>query len=289
VAKIKLSIIIVSYNTKELLQNCLNSLQKAEKELAFETIVVDNGSFDGSPELVAQKYSRTKLIKVKENLGFAAGNNQARKIARGNYILFLNSDTLMKESVLPETIKYLDEHPEAGALSCRLEMPGGQLDPDSRRSFPTPWVSFTHFSGLEKLFPKSWLFAQYRYGHRPENQIQEVEVIQAAFFLTRKKLLDKLGWFDETYFLDGEDIDLCWRIYKAGYKIIYFPKKAIIHIKKGTKGKSKRSRQTVTSGMRAMEIFYKKHLLSQYPFFINWLVLLGIKVLKIIRIMRFAR
>ncbi|OGM31247.1 hypothetical protein A2630_04460 [Candidatus Woesebacteria bacterium RIFCSPHIGHO2_01_FULL_44_10] len=292
--KPKLSVVILSHNTKDLLVNCLKSLEKVKNEVDFETIVVDNGSTDGSiktirhAEFISASDWVLKLVQNDRNVGFAAGNNKARDMAGGKYVLFLNSDTQVYLNTLPVCIKYLDEHEEVGAMTCRLEMRNGKLDPDSRRSFPTPWKSFTHFSGLENIFPHSSLFSQYRYGRVPEDRIQEVDVIQGAFFLTRKKILDKVGWFDEDYFLDGEDIDLCWRIKKAGYKIIYYPKVSILHVKKGTKGKTKRSKQTVTSGINAMEVFYKKHLMQKYPALVNGLVFAGIKILRFIRLVRFV-
>lgn len=284
----KLSIIVLNYNTKDLLRDCLNSLKKVKSEVAFEVIVVDNGSIDQSVQMVSEEFSWAKLIKNKHNLGFAAGNNRAKKLVKGKYVLFLNSDTVVKSGALKKTTDYLDKHHEVGAMTCRLEMPGGKLDPDSRRSFPTPWNALTHFSGLGSLFPHSKIFSKYRYGHIVENKIQEVDVIQAAFFLTRKDLLDEVGWFDEDYFLDGEDIDLCWRIRQKGYKIVYYPKVSIVHIKKGSKGKSKRSKQTVVSGITSMEIFYKKHLVNKYSAIVNFLVLLGVRALKLFRIIKFS-
>lgn len=284
----ELSVVVLNYNTKDMLVDCLASLQKVRGEVDFEVIVVDNGSTDDSVESIRKLSSTIKVVENKANLGFAAGNNKVKSLAKGKYILFLNTDTKVHSSTLRQVKNYMDKNTEVGALSCRLEMANGKLDPDSRRSFPTPWISFTHFSGLESLFPHSKLFSQYRFGHIPENNVQEVDVIQAAFFLTRRKILDEVGWFDEDYFLDGEDIDLCWKIKKAGYKIIYYPKVSILHLKKGTKGKTKRSKQTVTSGMDAMEIFYKKHLKQQYSFVVNWVILGSIKFLKIIRLIRFA-
>ncbi len=287
--KPELSIVILNYNTKNLLVNCLESLKKVKDEVDFEIIVVDNGSTDDSVVTIKKNYSsEVELIESKRNLGFAAGNNLAKSQCHDDYVLFLNSDTEIYPKTLQKTVAYLRQRKNVGALTCRLEMKNGKLDPDSRRAFPTPWKSFTHFSGLGKIFPHSKLFSQYRLGHISENKLQEVEVIQAAFFLTRRKILDKVGWFDEDYFLNGEDIELCWQIKKAGYKIIYYPKVSILHIKKGSKGKTKRSKQTVVSGIEAMEIFYGKHLKQQYSPLVNLLVFTGMKVIKIIRLIKFA-
>ena len=284
VTKIKLSIVILSYNTKDLLVACLGSLEKVVKEVDFETIVVDNGSSDESVEAVKKlKIGKLRVVENKKNLGFAAGNNIAKNFCRGEYVLFLNSDTLIKESTLRETIKYMEQNLGVGAVTCKIILPSGKFDRDARRSFPTPWIAFTHFSGLDRIFPKSKLFARYWYGYISPNSEHEVDVLEGAFFLTRRKVLDEVGWFDETYFLDGEDIDLSWRIKEAGYKIIYYPKVSIIHIKKASKKKpvKENKKRFTMAGVNSMEIFYKKRLWQKYPIFINVLVLAAIKMLKI--------
>ena len=290
-----LSIIILNYNTVGVTRDCLKSVEKNRGEVELEAVVSDNGSTDGSIEMIRNEFPWVKLIENKANLGFAKGNNRARRVATGKYILFLNTDTIVKKGTLKETVSYMEEHPEAGALSCRLVLADGTLDKDARRGFPTPWVSLTHFSGLDRLFPNSRLFAKYWYGGVGEENIQEVDVIQGAYFLSRKKLLDKVGWFDEDYFLDGEDIDLCWKITKAGYKIIYYPKAEIIHLKGATKGKNKKAKVKVSlknklkfrmSSVNSMEIFYRKRLWKNYPLPLNILVLIGIKCLKLARLVK---
>lgn len=281
-----LSIIIVSFNTKEVTKNCLVSLSKAKGELPFEVIVSDNGSVDGTVELIKNDFKWVKLIENKANLGFSKANNVARKLALGEFILFLNSDTLINKTALSETLKYLEDHSDVASVTCKIVLPDGKPDPDTRRSFPTPLVALTHFTGLDRVFPKSSLLSKYWYGYIDENEEHEVDVIQGAFHLSRKSVLDEVGWFDEDYFLDGEDIDLCWKIKHKGHKIVYFPKVSIVHIKKASKKKSKSSLR-VTSGMRAMEIFYRKRLWSRYPTFVNYLVIMGIKTLLIFRLIKF--
>lgn len=281
-----LSIVIVSFNTKEVLKNCLVSLDKVKKEIPFEVIVSDNGSEDGSVELIKKNFKWVKLIENNANLGFSKANNAARKIARGRFVLFLNSDTEVPKNTLRESVKYLEEHKDVGSMTCKIILPSGDLDRDTRRSFPTPFVALTHFSGLDRLLPQSKIFAKYWYSYIDEDTEHEADVIQGAFHLSRKRVLNKVGWFDEDYFLDGEDIDLCWKIKDRGYKIIYYPKVSILHIKKASKKKSKSSLK-VTSGMKAMEIFYRKRMWSRYPFFINYLVVIGIKILLGIRLAKF--
>lgn len=279
----KLSIIILSFNTKDLTLACINSLMKVKGEVKFEIIVVDNGSTDGSIATL-KKTKGIKLIENKENLGFAGGNNSARKYATGEYILFLNSDTEVYKNTLKETVKYMDENREIGALTCKTVLPNGNLDKDARRSFPTPWVALTHFSGLDKIFPKSRLFSRYWYGYRSADVVQDVDALQGAFFLTRKEILDKIDWFSEDYFLDGEDIDLSWKVKNTGKRVVYYPMVSILHIKKASK--KKRSLRSKMAGVNSMEIFYKKHLWERYPLFLNLLVVGAIYVLKGVRFIK---
>lgn len=295
IKKPELSIVILSYNTRKLLADCLQSLKKVEREVAFEIIVIDNGSTDGSPDVVSREFPGVKLIRNRKNLGFARGNNKAKDIARGEYILFLNSDTIVPRGTLRKTLGYIARRKGIGALTCKTILPDGNLDRDARRSFPTPWVAFSHFFGLDRLFPDSELFSKYWYGFRSPNEIQEVEVLQGAFFLAKKEILDRVGWFSEEYFLDGEDIDLCWKIIKAGHKIIYYPDSSITHIKGASKGKIRRSLGKVTkeeqikfihAGLDSMEMFYKKWLWDKYPLPLNWLVILGINILRFLRYLK---
>ncbi len=277
VSKPKLSIIILNYNTSELTARCVASIQEFPPSVSYEVIVVDNGS----DEKLGEFGAGVTVIRSRENLGFARGNNLARKRAEGTYILFLNSDTEVRENTLTETVKYLDGHPEVGALTCKILLPDGGYDRDARRSFPTPWVALTHFSGLDRVFPRSKLLARYWYGFLDPEAEHEVDVLQGAYFLVRKSLLDKVGWFSEEYVMDGEDIDLSWKIKAAGYKIVYYPKVEILHIKKATKTKVKG--RFVGHGVAAMEIFYRKFLWERYPWVVNLLVLLGVRVLRAIR------
>ena len=289
----EISIIILSFNTKGLLSDCLNSLKKVQKEVSFEVIVADNGSIDGSLEMVKTKFPWVIALDNKDNIGFARGNNAARKIARGKYILFLNSDTIVYKGTLSQSLDFLKKHPDVGAMTCKLVLANGELDKDARRSFPTPWVSLTHLIlKLDKFFPKSKLFAKYWYGYIDEDVTHEVDALQGAYFLSPKRVLDSVKWFSEDYFLDGEDLDLCWKIRAKGYKIYYYPKVSILHLKGASKGKNETTKKKVPLSSRlkfrmasvnSMEIFYKKFLWKRYPLILNLLVLLGIKGLKLAR------
>jgi GT2 family glycosyltransferase len=287
-----LSIIVLSYNTKELLKQCLLSLERLRREVKFELIVPDNGSTDGSPEMVEVEFPWVKkVIRIGRNIGFAAGNNRAKKCVEGEFVLFLNSDTIVSEGTLKDTVGYLKRHPDVGALTCKILLPNGKLDKDARRSFITPWVGFTHLIlRLDRIFPNSRIFAPYWYGSISPDIEHDVDVIQGAFFLTRRSILDEVGWFDEDYFLDGEDIDLCWKIKEKGWRIIYYPKVSIIHFKGASKGK--RGHQTNRripfeqrlkfrmAGVDSMELFYRKRLWKKYPLLFNYIVIFGIKLLK---------
>ncbi len=275
----ELSIIILSHNTKDILRDCLQSVEKVRHEVDFEVIVVDNGSTDGSLEMIRSSFLSVTVIENGVNLGFAKGNNQARKKVNGKYVLFLNSDTIVNRGVISETLSYLKNNEKVGAVTCKIILPSGGLDKDARRSFPTPWIALTHFSGLDRIFPKSKLFAKYWYGYKSPGEIQEVDVLQGAFFMVKREILDDVNWFSEDYFLDGEDIDLCWKIKEKGWEIIYYPKVSIIHLKKATKKTTKST--SIGTGVDSMGIFYKKFLWGRYPLLLNYLVILGISLLKL--------
>lgn len=293
--KPELSIIILNYNTRDLLDGCLESLFIARKNLNFEVIVVDNGSLDDSIPMTRKKYPWVKVIETGENLGFARGNNRAKSVVKSDYVLFLNTDTIVPKTTLNDTLEYLKKN-KLGAITCKLVLADGTLDKDVRRSYITPWIGLVHlFLKLDRIFPKSKLFAKYWYGYIPEDTIHDVDAIQGAFFLTKKDILDKVGWFDEDYFLDAEDIDLSWKINNLGYRLVYYPKVSITHLKGATKGKNRKSKKYVSfkekvkfrlSGVRSMEIFYRKRLWKSYPLVVNYLVILGIKVIKMVRLFK---
>jgi len=302
-SKPTLSIVILNYNTKDLLEGCLKSLVKVKKEVDFEVVVIDNGSDDDSVEFVENLKSQTsnlKFIKNEENLGFAAGNNRARKFCSGKYVLFLNSDTIVNKNTLSKCLEYIDKNPKVGALTCKLVLLTGELDKDARRSFITPWIGLVHiFLKLDRLFLKSKTFGKYWYEYISPDMVHEVDALQGAFFLTRKSILDKVGWFDEDYFLDGEDIDLSWKIKNDGWKIIYYPKVSIIHLKGATKGKNatrfsegkgkisiSEKMKYKMAGVNSMEIFVRKRLWNEYPLPLMILVIIGIKALKTLRFMK---
>lgn len=227
----ELSIIIVNYNVKRFLEQALLSIQKAIQGIETEIFVVDNASQDGSVAMLRQKFPTIKLILNTKNVGFAAANNFAIKQSQGKYIVFINPDTIVQEDTFRTLISFFENHPNAGMVGCKILNPDGTLQLACRRSFPTAWVALTRLTGLSHLFPKSRLFGRYNLTYRNPDEIYPVEAISGSFMMTRNIALQQVGLFDETWFMYGEDLDLCYRFGKAGWKIYYVPTTKIIHFK----------------------------------------------------------
>ncbi len=253
----KLSVIIVSYNVINFLEQCLLSVEKAAMGIGTEIFVVDNNSPDGSADMVAKKFPGVNLIRNLNNVGFSRANNQALPYAKGEYVLFLNPDTLVEEDTFIKCIDFMDSRTDAGAMGVKMNDGNGRYLPESKRSIPTPMVAFYKISGLTALFPRSKLFGKYYLGHLDRDRTHEIEVLTGAFFLARKAALDEAGWFDEDFFMYGEDIDLSLRILKKGYRVWYYPGTSIIHYKGESTRKS--SINYVLIFYRAMIIYARKH------------------------------
>ena len=253
----KLSVVIVNYNVRHFLEQCLHSVINASKKTEVEVFVVDNHSVDGSCAMVAEKFPTVKLIENKENVGFAKANNQAIRISKGKYVLLLNPDTVVEEDTFEKVIEFMDSHPDGGGLGVKMIDGKGNFLPESKRGLPTPSVAFYKIFGISKLFPHSRTFSKYHLGYLNKEEIHEVEVLSGAFMLLRKEALDKSGLLDESFFMYGEDIDLSYRLILSGYKNYYFPKTTIIHYKgESTK---KGSINYVRMFYNAMAIFARKH------------------------------
>lgn len=253
----KISIVIVNYNVEYFLEQCLNSVRTALKNVSGEVFVVDNNSIDQSVEMVRAKFPEYHLIANKDNRGFSKANNQAIEISQGEYVLLLNPDTVVEEDTFEKIIAFMDQHPDAGGLGVRMLDGKGKFLPESKRGLPTPSVAFYKIVGLSRLFPKSKKFGHYHLGHLSEFETNEIEILSGAFMLMRKETLDKVGLLDEAFFMYGEDIDLSYRIIKGGYKNYYFPETRIIHYKGESTKKS--SVNYVFVFYRAMVIFAEKH------------------------------
>ncbi len=253
----ELSVIIVNYNVKHFLEQCLFSVRQALTDINGEVIIVDNNSVDGSGLMVREKFPEYIYIQNQENKGFSKANNQGIKQAKGQYILLLNPDTVVEEDTFRKCIKFMDSHPEAGAMGVKMIDGKGRFLPESKRSLPKPSVAFYKIFGLSKLFPNSRIFGRYNLGFLSQDQIHEVDILPGAFMFLRKKTLQQTGILDEDYFMYGEDIDLSYRIIQSGLKNYYYPETTIIHYKgESTK---KRSLNYVALFYKAMIIFADKH------------------------------
>ena len=252
-----LSIIIVNYNVKHFLEQCLKSIEKAQKNIELEVFVVDNNSVDDSVNMLKKHFPNINIIENKKNVGFSKANNQAIKVSKGKYILLLNPDTVIEENTLTNTINHLDKNTKTGGIGVKMIDGNGKFLPESKRSLPTPSIAFYKIFGLSKIFPKNKTFGKYHLKYLNENEINEIDVISGAFFMTRRKILNEIGLLDENFFMYGEDIDLSYRIQQKGYKNIYLPTTSIIHYKgESTK---KTSLNYVLTFYKAMIIFVKKH------------------------------
>ena len=253
----KLSVIIVNYNVQYFLENCLNSVYNSSKDIDFEVLVVDNNSVDGSLEMLKEKFPQTTVIANKDNKGFSKANNQGIKIAKGEYVVLLNPDTVVEENTFKLCCNFMDANPKSGGLGVKMLDGKGNFLPESKRGLPTPAVAFYKIFGLSSLFPKSEKFGQYHLGHLSKDENHEIEILSGAFMMMRKSVLDEIGLLDESFFMYGEDIDLSYRITQAGYTNHYFSETQIIHYKGESTKKS--SINYVFVFYRAMAIFAKKH------------------------------
>lgn len=259
----KISIVIVNYNAKLLLENCLNTVVNACKNISSEIIIIDNASTDGSEVYFKNKFNQVKFIWNKENIGFSKANNLALKQTNSDYTLFLNPDTLIPEDCLEKCIHFFEHNKDCGALGVKMFNEDGDYLKESKRGFPGPATSFYKMIGLYKLFPGSKIFAKYYEGHLDKNKNNPVDVLSGAFMMLSKQALEKVSGFDEQFFMYGEDIDLSYRILQAGFKNYYFAETEIIHIKGASTNKKKSSYTTYFYG--SMKLFAKKYY-SSTPF-----------------------
>ncbi len=296
---IDVSIIIVSYGTSKLTVETVASIEacypQEVKNGTYEVLVSDNNSPDDTVTALRayKKNSSIKLLMIldnKKNLGFAKGNNVAVKKAKGRYVLFLNPDTVVRKHTIPALVAFMDTYKDAGAVTCRIDIPSGGIDEASHRGFPTPWNAFTHFSKLEKLFPRSQIFAGYTRGWEDFTTVHTVPAVVGAFMLVRREAGEQIGWWDEDYFFYGEDLDFCYSLWEKGWKIYYNPTVSILHYGGVSSGIKKQSQNITTANIErkkmvqryrfdAMRIFYKKHYEKKYPKLVTWAVFKGIDYL----------
>jgi len=292
----QVSIIIVNHNAGNFLYDTLKSVY-AQKGITYEVLVVDNLSTDDSGTMVKTNYQQVKWLQRQTNVGFSAANNLGVKNSVGKIILFLNPDaSFTSVDALKKCYDKITSDPSIGIMTARVILSSTKkIDLTSHRGFPTPWASLTHFAGLSSLFPRSRIFNRYYKGYLGYEDEHEIDAVGGMFMLMSRLVGDKLGWWDEDYELYGEDIDLCYRASLMSYKVLYWPKVTIIHHKSISTGMSKHSKNQTTASrgttkwvkaksVEAMELFYRKHYLGKYPFFVNWLVLIGLKLMYLRRV-----
>jgi len=277
-----LGIVIVNWNTRDLLRDCLQSLAAAQGKFTHHVVVVDNASTDGSADMVRQEFPTVTVIANPTNDGFGAANNtgfRALGFQQGGgetaprYALALNPDTVLPPDALAEMIAYMDADPEIGAAGPKLVMLDGKLDLACRRSFPTPKISLYRMLGLSKLFPASRRFGRYNLTYLDPDIETEVDSVVGAFMMVRRECIQRVGLFDEIFWMYGEDLDWAYRIKQAGWKVMYNPRVKVTHVKRAA---SRQSRRAQHEFYRAMLIFYRKHYRATTPWWLHSLILTGL-------------
>ncbi|MBO4487034.1 MAG: glycosyltransferase family 2 protein [Bacteroidaceae bacterium] len=276
----QLTAIIVNYNVKHYVLQCLLSLRRAAKGLDWEVFVVDNNSSDRSVEYLKENFSegsfpQLHIIANADNPGFGKANNQAFLQAKGDYVLYINPDTFVSEDTLHQCLTFMEKHPDAGCLGVKMLNANGTFAPESRRGVPTPWASFCKITRLSKLFPRSKTFGYYYLQHLPINEPAQVEIVSGAFMMVKREVVSRVGVFDEDYFMYCEDTDLSYRMLKAGMHNYYLPTQ-ILHYK----GESTRQNtySYVNNFYKAIFIFFKKHF-NSHIFLLRILIYAAVYVL----------
>jgi len=284
-----ISIIVVNFETFELTKQTINSVIDKNHEFKFEIIVIDNCSKDDSYNQLNSSFKKEvengiiKFIANPKNDGFAVANNIGIKIAKGDFILLLNSDTIVKNLAIENTLNYIKKNTDVGAIGCKVVLSDGTLDKACKRSFPEPKNSFYRLFGLAKLFPNNKKFNEYNLEFLDENGIYEIDSLMGAFMLVRRVAINKVGMLDEDFFMYGEDIDWCYRIKKSGWKIIYYGASEIIHYK-GASSKRKKSK-LIYEFYRAMYLFYNKHYRKKYSLLTTTVTYMGIGFIFLLKIL----
>ena len=250
-----LSIIIVNWNGKAVLQDCLRSIYLNRPSIEFEVIVVDNASHDDSVAIVESQFSEVRLVCNSKNLGFAAGNNRGFEVARGRYLLLLNNDTIVLPGALDDSVRFMDHHADIGALGCRIEFPDRRFQTSYYR-FNDPWVLF-----MVRLLPLGSIAHERlnfgRYWARQFSQPTDVDTVAGCFMMVRRDVLDDVGTLDEDFFMYGEDEEWCSRIRAGGWRIAYFPMATIIHIHRFSSGQGRRALK-IMECMSPMLVLHKR-------------------------------
>lgn len=278
---IDLSIIILNYNTKKLTEQAVKSIEISTFGLNYEIIIVDNSNKEDEVFKCPVNSADIHCIKI-ENKGFSNGCNLGASFARGNCFLFLNSDVIMHPFTLKRSLDYLKAHPEAGALGVKILLSDGTMDHGCRRGFPTPINSLFYFFGLDKKYPENPKFGGYRLNYLDENEISEVDAVSGAFIMMPRPIFEQLKGFDEKFFMYGEDLDLCYRVKEAGYKVVYYPKATMLHLK-GQSGLNTKNKLVQYHFYNSMIIFYDKHYGKKYNALVRFLAHIAIRLKYLIQ------
>ena len=279
-----LDIIIVNYNTRDLLRQCLASVYESRGEFSYHVYVVDNCSSDQSAEMVKAEYPQTTLIESEVNGGYAYANNLGLRVADARYCLLLNPDTILPPRALAEMVAFMDAHPDAGVAGPRLVLQDGALDKACRRSFPSPQVSLYRLLGLSSLFPKSPRFGRYNMTYLDPDVTTEVDSVVGAFMMVRAEAIEVAGLLDESFFMYGEDLDWAYRIKEAGWRVYYHADVTVLHYKRAS---SQHSFKAQVEFYRAMLLFFRKHYAADTPFWLSALIVAGIYVFGTISVGRY--
>ncbi len=280
----QLSIIIINTDTPKITRNAINSIIKTVKLVKFEILVVDNSEKESNR--INIKENPVRVITKIENKGFSHACNIGAKEAKGEVLLFLNSDTILFKDTIDVAFNYFEKQVNVGALGVRQLLADGSLDSGCKRAFPTPLNSLYYFLGLSKLFPKSRRFGEYQQTFIDERAVVEVDCISGAFMLIKKEVFNLVGGFDEDYFLYCEDVDLCYKLKKAGFKNLYYGKVSFLHFKNES---GKNSLRALENFYKSMQIFYDKHYKNKYPAIVRLMVKIGISLKLWIAKKRFKR
>jgi len=300
-----LGIVIVSYNTRDLLRTCLRSVYASQGDFTFEVCVVDNASRDGSAEMVAAEFPQVRLIANRENVGYPAANNQALRAFgftnqptnqltnqptnqltnQPTFVLLLNSDTELPPDAIARMLAFMNEHPDAGIAGPKVVLPNGSLDLACRRSFPTPEVSFYRMALLSRIFPRSRRFGRYNLTYLDPDQLTEVDCVMGAFMLLRAEAIAQAGLMDEQFFMYGEDLDWAYRIKAMGWKVYYNPSVSVLHVKRASTRQNPRAQ---IEFYRAMEVFYRKHYAATTSRWLHGLIVGSIRLRQGLERLRLA-
>ena len=281
-----IGIIIVNWNTRDLLKRCLETVFASEGDFSYHVVVVDNDSEDDSAAMVKQHFPQAQLIESPENVGYPRGNNLGLRALGFNgagdveadaprYALLLNPDTEVPPNALFNMLKFMDSRPDIGVAGPKLVLPDGTLDKACRRGFPTPAVSFYHYSGLSKIFPQSERFGRYNMSFSDPDDEIEVDSVVGAYMQIRRECLEAVGLLDEIFFMYGEDLDLAFRIKEAGWKIWYYAPVTVYHVKRAA---SRQSAKAQFEFWRAMLLFYRKHFRKTTPVWLHSMILTALLV-----------